>query len=481
MKHILEDCFETLGDRVAKEPERLIACGGSPAMLLNATYIIVLIALLPWVAWRRLSGGRPVAAPWTRFTGGIPPLPPRNRSTARIWLHGVSVGEVQLLSVLAAEIRRQAEAAGRAVDCVCSSSTTTGLDVATKRFGADRTFPCPLDFTWAVDRVLDAVRPDLLVLGELELWPNLLARTHARCIPIVVANARMSESSARGYARIAPLVRRMLGHVSLVVARSQQDADRFASFTPPGSSAIEVTGSMKFDGVKGDRAAPDVRRLATLAGIAADDVVFLAGSTQAPEEQFAIDAFRSLIAEHPRLRLVIVPRHVERTAEIAAILDRSGLAWQLRSRLGEAAAAASGTVPRVLLVDTTGELGWWWGTATIAFVGGSLDGKRGGQNMLEPAAYGAAVSFGPHTRNFRDEVRRLLAADAAVVVADAAGLTAFVRRCLDETAFASDLGRRAADLVASQRGSTAATAAAILRTLPAASGPAVAKPESDRQ
>jgi 3-deoxy-D-manno-octulosonic-acid transferase len=448
-------------------------------MLLNAIYVVTLVALLPWVVWRRLSGGRPVAAPWTRFTGGIPPLP-RADGAARIWLHGVSVGEVQLLSVLATEIRRQAEAAGTRVDCVCSSSTTTGLDVATKRFGADRTFPCPLDLTWAVDRVLDRVRPDLLVLGELELWPNLLARVHARGIPIVVANARMSETSARGYARIAPLVRRMLGRVSLVVARSQEDAGRFALFTSPGGScAIDVTGSMKFDGVKGDRTAPDVGRLARLAGITADDVVFLAGSTQAPEEQFAIDVFQRLATEHPRLRLVIVPRHVERAAEIAALLDRAGVAWQLRSRLVEAGADMK--PPRALLVDTTGELGWWWGTARIAFVGGSLDGKRGGQNMLEPAAYGAAVSFGPHTRNFRDEVRRLLAADAAVVVADQSALLAFVRRCLEDPAAADSLGRRASDLVAAERGSTAATAAAILRLLPASNVPTVAKAEPDRQ
>jgi 3-deoxy-D-manno-octulosonic-acid transferase len=122
----------------------------------------------------------------------------------------------------------------------------------------------------------------------------------------------------------------------------------------------------------------------------------------------------------------------------------------------------------VLLVDTTGELGWWWGTAAIAFVGGSLDGKRGGQNMLEPAAYGAAVAFGPHTRNFRDEVRRLLSADAAVVVVDGQDLTNFVRQCLENDGFAAAIGRRAAGLVASQRGSTAATAKAILEKLRAA-------------
>ena len=128
---------------------------------------------------------------------------------------------------------------------------------------------------------------------------------------------------------------------------------------------------------------------------------------------------------------------------------------------------------QALLVDTTGELGRWWGTAAIAFVGGSLDGKRGGQNMLEPAAYGAAVAFGPHTRNFRDEVARLLAADAAEVVADGAGLTAFVARCLDDPAWAAGIGDNAARLVASQRGAVAATARMILAALsaPGRSGP----------
>ena len=435
-------------------------------MLLNVVYLVAFVVLLPWVAWRKLSGGRPVAAPWTRFTGGIAPLPRCDAGVSRIWLHGVSVGEVQLLSVLATEIRRQAENDGRRVDCVISSSTTTGLDVAAKRFGADHTFPCPLDFTWAVNRVLDQVRPDLLVLGELELWPNLLACVHARGIPVVVANARMSEKSAKGYGRIRPIVRQMLGKVSLVIARSQEDADRFTSFAPPEGCDVIVTGSMKFDGVKGNRQAPEVMQLRQLAGFHDDDVVFLAGSTQAPEEQLALDAFHALAKKHPRLRLVIVPRHVERTSEIVALLDRSGVRWQLRSRLGTPVAPLPvDPQARVLLVDTTGELGWWWGTSQIAFVGGSLDGKRGGQNMLEPAAYGAAISFGPHTRNFRDEVRRLLAADAAVVVADGAALTEFVRQCLEAEGFAAALGGRANELVASQRGSTAATAAAILRKL----------------
>ena len=428
-------------------------------VLLNLVYLLAVIVALPWVAWRRLSGARPVAAPWTRLTGGIT-VAARPAGAARIWLHGVSVGEVQLLAVLAEELRRQAATAGQSLDCMISSSTTTGLEVAAQRFGPDRAFPCPLDFTWAVDRVLDRVRPDLLVLGELELWPNLVARVRRRDIPIVVANGRMSERSGVGYGRIRPLVRRMLESVSLVVARSQADAGRFAAL---GCPEVTVTGSMKFDGVKGDRHDPGVERLRRLAGFADDDIVLLAGSTQAPEERLAVEAFLALRGRHPRLRLVIVPRHVERTAEIAAILDGVGIAWSARSRLADAATLPAG---HVLLVDTTGELGWWWGTAAIAFVGGSLDGKRGGQNMLEPAAYGAAVSFGPHTRNFRDEVQRLLAADAAVVVADGPALTTFAAKCLDDPDWAAALGGNAARFVASQRGAVAATARMILERLP---------------
>lgn len=427
-------------------------------MLLNVVYLAAIVALLPWVAWRRFSGGRPVAALWTRASGAIGPLPAPG-AAARIWMHGVSVGEVQLLATLAAEVAVQAAAAGRGVECVASSSTTTGLEVAGRRFGPDRVFPCPLDFTWAVDRVLDRVRPDLLVLGELELWPNLLAAARRRSIPVVVVNARMSERSAAGYRRIGWLVRRMLGQVSLVVARSQADGDRFAA---AGAGTVVVAGSMKFDGVRGDRGTPEIDRLRRLAGFAPDDVVFLAGSTQDPEERLATEAFLAHRDRHPDLRLVIVPRHVERAPEIAGLLDGLGLRWQARSRLD---ADGADRQARVLLVDTTGELSQWWGTATIAFVGGSLDGRRGGQNMLEPAAYGAAVAFGPHTHNFRDEVATLLAADAATVVADGGAVTAFIGRCLAEPGWAADRGRRAAAAVASGRGATPLTARLLLERL----------------
>ena len=210
-----------------------------------------------------------------------------------------------------------------------------------------------------------------------------------------------------------------------------------------------------------------VQQLTALAGITPEDVVFLAGSTQAPEEALAIEAYRKLSASRLSLRLILVPRHAERSDEIAHLLATSGVAWQRRSQL---ATDDLDPAARVLLVDVTGELAAWWGAAAIAFVGGSLDGKRGGQNMLEPAAYGAAVCFGPHTRNFQTEVAGLLAADAIRIVHDADELTAFVQWALDEPAQRQAMGQRAAAAVAAGRGATPFTVSRLLALLPASCG-----------
>lgn len=439
----------------------------------DLVYLVATAIALPWLLWRRLGGGRPVAAPWQRFIGRVT-VAKRSLDSRRVWLHGVSVGEVQLLATVVAELSRQADEAGQAVDCVVSSSTTTGLEVAARRFGEDRVFPCPLDFSWAVGRGLDTVRPDLLVLGELELWPNLLAAAAARGVPVVVVNGRMSPRSFRGFSRVRPLAAAMLSRVSLVLARSAEDAQRFTAL---GAQSVAPVGSLKFDGVTGDSQAEPVRQLRELAGFGSATPVFLAGSTQEPEEALAVNAFLTQRLSHPALRLVLVPRHAERAATLAEWLrgrlqepDAIGIGWQRRSRISPATA---GSTADILLVDVTGELAAWWGLATVAFVGGSLGGGRGGQNMLEPAAYGAAVCFGPDTRNFRTEVAELLAADAAVVIPDGKGLTQFLGRCLDDPAFAAALGRAARRVVDRNRGGTAATVGRLLAALPPDSPPPV--------
>jgi 3-deoxy-D-manno-octulosonic-acid transferase len=208
---------------------------------------------------------------------------------------------------------------------------------------------------------------------------------------------------------------------------------------------------LKFDGVMGDRENEATRRFAKLWQVRSTDVVWVAGSTQAPEEQIVLDVFAKLAPQYPQLRCIIVPRHPERFNQVAALVGETGLPWIRRSELPE-----QGAFSRLLLVDTVGELRYWWGLADVAFVGGSF-GTRGGQNMLEPAAYGAAVCFGPHTFNFRDVVRLLLSHHAAVVVRSPGELEQFVRLAIDSPPWRYQLGERARQLVRAQQGATQAT------------------------
>jgi 3-deoxy-D-manno-octulosonic-acid transferase len=352
---------------------------------------------------------------------------------------------VNLLATLLKEI------AARRPDweCVVSTTTMTGLALAKKKYPQLTVFYCPLDFSWAVRAAMRRIRPRVLVLAELELWPNLVRAAKEYGAQVAVVNGRLSEHSYRGYRRLRPLVCGLLSQIDVVAVQDETYAGRFRDLGAK-EEAIHVTGSLKFDGAETDRNNPNTIRLGRLAGFAPGDVVFLAGSTQEPEEALALETFRTLSAQWPELRLVVVPRHPDRFEAIGRLLDQSGLVWQRRSWL-----EADGANPsaRVLLVDAVGELGAWWGTARIAFVGGSM-GSRGGQNMIEPAAYGAAVSFGPNTWNFRDIVAAMLAHQAAEVVRSGDEMTAFVRRCLEEPQWAATLGQRAGALVKSQLGAT---------------------------
>jgi 3-deoxy-D-manno-octulosonic-acid transferase len=301
------------------------------------------------------------------------------------------------------------------------------------------------------------VRPDLLVLAELELWPNLILAAVRQAAKVAIINGRMSDTSFRNYRRLLPLARRVLTKIDLIAAQNTETAERFCKLGARRAT-VHATGSLKFDGASTDRENPRTRQLRGLAGFMPNDIVFLAGSTQSPEEEIALRIYRQLVPQYPHLKLVLVPRHPQRFDEVAGLLAASGLAWTRRSQLVDSAFRFP---PSAILVDSIGELGAWWGTATIGFVGGSFGG-RGGQNMIEPAAYGVATCFGPNTWNFRDIVGQLLAADGAKVVHDEAELGAFVRRVLTEPSWARGLGERAQRLVLEQQGATARTVELLL-------------------
>jgi 3-deoxy-D-manno-octulosonic-acid transferase len=416
------------------------------SFLLNFCYLLFLLIISPWLLYKALTTGKYRQGVWRKFIGQT--LLRRDDKPC-VWFHGVSVGEIHLLRQVVAGFRK------RHPDwtCVISTTTDTGFTEARKCFSGPAVFYWPLDFTWAVRRALRRVNPSLIVLAEGELWPNLLAAAKKRGIPVAVINARISPRSFRRFRRFRFVTRPILRSVDVFAVQTEEYAGYYRQLGIP-SDRIVVTDSVKFDGVEVDRENARTKELGRLLG--SGGLIWIAGSTQAPEERIVIEVYRRAKAEHPDLRLFLVPRQKDRFDEVARLLHDSGLPFLRRSNLN-AGTEGSTTTASIILIDTIGELSALWGLADVAFVGGSLDGRRGGQNMIEPAAYGVAVVFGPHVWNFQDTADRLVVAGGAVQVQDAAELEMVTRRLLADAAERHRLGEAANQFVRQQQGATERT------------------------
>ena len=409
---------------------------------LNLIYLAAWFALAPWLLWQAWFRKKPLRGLKAKWFGQVPLL---DSAAPVVWFHGVSVGEIHLLRQVVASYRQ------RFPDwqCVVSTTTNTGYDEARKHFPDLVVIHWPFDFTWAVKNALRAIQPKLVVLSEGEMWPNFVWAAKKQGVKLAVINGRMSPRSAQRFQRFRWLLAGVFTQFDWIGAQSEEFRLHYESL---GAVNVLTTGNIKYDGVNLERRNARTQALGTLLGISADSLVWVAGSTQAPEETYAIDIYRRAKAMHPTLRLILVPRHPERFDDVARLLERSGLPFVRRSVLPAPIPDAA-----IILVDTIGELSAIWGLADIAFVGGSLDGKRGGQNMIEPSAYGAAVLFGPHTWNFKQTVADLLACEAAIQVEDALTLEAEVTRLLGDEGLRRRLGTAAREFVLSQQGATART------------------------
>lgn len=419
--------------------------------LLNGIYTLLLLLVAPILIYRRLRHGKYKGGWREKLTGRLTRQHPGRRC---VWFHAVSVGEVlQLQKVLDETAARFPDA-----ELLITTTTDTGYDVACTKYPKYTVAYFPLDFTWAVARALKSIQPALVILVELELWPNFIFACHRSGIPLALINGRIGEKSFRGYSRIKPLIRRVLESFNVLAVQNETYGQRLEALGAP-ASRIAVTGNIKFDRVESNRQNARTQELRRAFGIATDDLVFIAGSTQSPEEAYALDAWQTLVKEFPRLRLILVPRHKERFEEVAELVTQRGLPLLRRSRQPATADPAA-----VLLLDTLGELAACWGLADLAFVGGSLT-NRGGQNMLEPAGYGAAVLFGPNTWNFKDITQALLSREAARIIHNAQELTQSLRDLLNQPELAKQMGSAARQFVAEQQGATTKTVDQIERLL----------------
>jgi len=358
------------------------------------------------------------------------------RDVPLLWLHAVSVGEVRGAVPLVRALRAAYPQHAMLVTC----TTAAGRETARQTFGeAVRIAFFPYDLPWVVRRFLDHFRPQIALVMETEVWPNVLAACEARGVPAVLVNARLSEKSARGYRRVGMLARRAFASFRAVCA---QDAESAARLTALGAQGVTITGNLKFDAEPDEALLAQGRMLkASLAG----RKVLLLASTRDGEEKMLLEALGTPPADW---LLVLVPRHPQRFDEVAALVTARGLGFARRSRR-EAPTPATA----LYLGDTMGEMALYYALADVAVIGGSF-APFGAQNLIEACAVGVPVVIGPSCYNFPEATRLACAAGAAQQVSDAAGAARAVRELLDDGARRAAMGEAGVRLCAAHRGST---------------------------
>lgn len=389
--------------------------------------------------------------PLAQRLGSYPTFLPTGPQCPRIWLHGASAGDVLALAPTARALR------AKSPSCTLIVTTLTASGVAmAQQQGAlfDAVLLSPLDTPWTVRRALTRIKPTLLVLEYTELWPQLIACTQARHIPIALHNGRFGSGRLWRYRLLFALTGNLLRHLDLLLMRDPIQAAR-AQTLGAKAAQIVTTGNTKFDNLHGAPNSALIARLQHLLSLTPSEQLLIYGSTHEGEEEPLLNIFVALRRQLPHLRLVIAPRYTERAERIRALCLRHGLTVALRSKLSVA------TTAQVLLLDSVGELSACYLLAAVTFVGGSFV-ARGGQNILEPAALGKAVVFGPHMSNFADAVA-VLTGRGGVQVQNYGQLQRVLQDLLHDPDMAKELGRTAQQQVRAVTGAADRNAAHLLR------------------
>jgi 3-deoxy-D-manno-octulosonic-acid transferase len=376
----------------------------------------------------------------------------------RIWVHAVSVGEVTAAAPIVTALRSRFPGA-----CiVLSTSTETGQEMA-RKLATEATVHIyyPLDIPCVVRKVLELVRPDVFVPVETELWPNFIRFCRARGTRIVMANGRISPRSYRRYRATRFFWKGILAVLDEAGVISQTDADRLAALGMP-PSRIRILGNAKYDGLAAQVSPELEKEIGGRLGVEPGEGILVAGSTHEGEESVILDVYRRLLEHRPDFRLILIPRHIERGEAVAELVHRAGFPDAIR--MSEIVAGRSRSGERVVVVDLIGELFKVYSLATVVFCGGSLIPK-GGQNILEAAAWGKVVFYGPHMEDFRDERVLLEEAGAGITVRDGEELFTGIRALLDDPDLLRTKGESGRRAVAANRGAAGRYAALIADVL----------------
>lgn len=416
--------------------------------LYSLVFYLLLPVLLLRLWWRgRLAPG--YRRNWRQRLGLGSPI-----DQPVIWVHAVSVGETVAIAPLVHWLLQRYPRHR----VLITNMTPTGAEQVRKLFGdrVEQRF-CPWDLPLALSAFLRRTRPELCIVVETELWPNMLARCERAGVPVLLANARLSARSARGYRRFAALTQPMLRRLRLIAAQNATDAERFVALGMP-TERVAVTGSIKFD-LQPDAAKVKAGQVLRQQ-LGSERPVLIAASTHQGEDEILLDAWQHLKATHPALVLILVPRHPERFADVARLCRRYSEQLVCRSR-GEQPDRQT----ELYLGDTMGDLMLLYAAADIAFVGGSFSGT-GGHNPLEPAALGLPVVMGPDCFNFQTITDALGEAGGLVRVEDANRLEAQLSAWLGDVVRRRIAGEQGADFVAANRGALERLQQAVESLLP---------------
>jgi 3-deoxy-D-manno-octulosonic-acid transferase len=409
-------------------------------ILYDIIFLFFLMVYLP-IALVKGKGHWGMLQRWGNFS---PALRERLKGRSNIWVHAVSVGEVLAVQGLIQALHLRFPA----YQMVVTTVTKTGYELAQNRLqGLAVILYAPVDMSWVVHRYMTLIRPKIYLCVETEIWPNLFwALAHHR-VPVIIVNGRISDHSFLRYRKLRFFLKRPLSVVQVFCMQSAEDARRVIVLGAP-ADRVQVVGNMKFDGLKAGPTDAKVCRLPE----AWADCVWVAGSTHPGEERIVLEIYGELRKRFARLRLIIAPRHIERIAEVAQDVSQLGFQPVMFSQIDRSPLGDQ----EVIVVDTIGQLAALYQSATIVFVGKSLTGK-GGQNILEPAAFGKPIIVGPYMQNFRQIMEQFLAVGAIRQVQDVAGLQAAMCQYLTHPPQAQALGERARTLIGQNQGATERT------------------------
>jgi 3-deoxy-D-manno-octulosonic-acid transferase len=433
-------------------------------VLIDIAFLIALLAVSPVAIYRMLRYGR-YRAGWANRFGKISRKHPDKKC---IWIHAVSVGEVNATTTLIREL----ESKFPNYEIVISTTTDTGFARANALF-ANRlsVFFFPMDFSLTMKRAFRNIKPAMCLLIELEVWPNLVRIAKQSDIPVIIVNGRLSERSLRRYNLIKGVTRKIFGGLTLVLAQSEEYAERFRQVGVPAEKVI-VTGSIKYDTAQVADKVDGADILAAQLGLK-NERLWVAGATGNDEEQIILNVYRRLIEQKQftDLRLAIVPRKPERFNEVADLIEQAGFgliryskikAEDRRQKTEYGMAAAKNKT--VILGDTMGDLRKFYSLATVIFVGRSLV-PMGGSDMIEAAALGKCTIFGPHAFNFKQAVEDLSKADGAILVKDADELFNVMTKCLTDANFTRRIAQNGQQIIRKNQGATARTISNISKIL----------------